>query len=173
MARLCGLDRDRLVSRPCGHKGRRSSAFRLGAMLLHCGNGQLLKFASSINLRGLTLAEQLSLSALAQRVMALRALAQGAWTLGAVSHRVGGWRRLPALENVRRFSSCRTLQYFIEASRGQTQLLLCRAHVHCVVFFHIISIEHCIVQAIPSDLFEQIHASSAVEIPIAAVRRRN
>jgi len=25
------------------------------------------------------------------------------------------------------------------------------------VFFHIISIEHCIVQAIPSDLFEQIH----------------
>jgi len=33
-----------LVSRPCGHKGRRSSAFRLGAMLLHCGNGQLLEF---------------------------------------------------------------------------------------------------------------------------------
>jgi hypothetical protein len=33
----------------------------------------------------------------------------------------------------------------------------CRALVDWVVYFCIISIEHCIVQAILSDLFEQSH----------------
>jgi hypothetical protein len=54
-----------------------ASFFRLGAMSLHCDSAQLLEFASSTNPYGLTFAELLSLSALAQRAMALRALAHG------------------------------------------------------------------------------------------------
>jgi hypothetical protein len=52
-----------------------ASFFRLGAMSLHCDNAQMLEFSWSINPYGLTFAELLSLSALAQRAMALRALA--------------------------------------------------------------------------------------------------
>jgi hypothetical protein len=94
-----------------------ASFFRLGAMSLHCDSAQLLEFASSTNPYGLTFAELLALSALAQRVMAQRELAQGAsaqgvWALGAVSDRVGGWRRPTGLEKVRRFSSRPTTSMF-------------------------------------------------------------
>ena len=46
-----------------------ASFFRLGAMSLHCDKARLPEFSSSINPYGLTFAELLSLSALAQRAM--------------------------------------------------------------------------------------------------------
>ncbi len=36
-------------------------------------------------------------------------------------------------------------------------MINCRVLVDRVIYFCIVSIEHCIVQVVPSDLFEQIH----------------